>query len=596
MQNGKKKLVLDHLIVQKMDDEENGGDDMQSILTFGAKAIFEEESMRDITYSDQDLDKLIEKTEHEGGEQEPTAQNNLSFAFAKVWSANNDELEDIGDDVPDHEHGDSWAQALERIAAAEKVIQKEATGRGVRRRAAATSQKVQVLDGIEGLEDTPRKGEKTKKKKKHMGKSGDSSDDDDAYIGRGVASSPNSSDGSDASMGELEEVRNLVLDDQPPNAKSMSKKKTKHRDFRSDSELSVCGLCGQIHPDEGCYMTESSQNLAEYRALLLSNTDHESWDERKVAIEMIDFTLLERGDQGLIAGQPLHLLKPNQPINPPTRHTGTAPLKSIPAQNTSAAPPRNPPTQNTSTAPPVKKPLKQSVLPNAHPKATKPGGGPALPQINKTYNWMNVPLPMNLQSPYQLNPYPQNPYPQNPYPQMTAVASSSTQPQMGGNEVSPRKGHVGGHTSAFRMYEPAPASKKGKEVARDNWRAAPQPQPQPQPHHVPANPSAHLSKRRMSPPPADANNSKRARQSEIPNVCPVCSGKYHLILDCPVVAAGPASIASAIARLEQDPSQAFRVEILRKSLQRQKKREIGSMEPPGPSNVPQHPGMHMRMP
>ena len=42
MQTGKKKLVLDHLIVQTMDDEETAGDDVQSILTFGAQALFEE--------------------------------------------------------------------------------------------------------------------------------------------------------------------------------------------------------------------------------------------------------------------------------------------------------------------------------------------------------------------------------------------------------------------------------------------------------------------------------------------------------------------------------------------------------------------------
>jgi len=49
MQTGKKKLVLDHLIVQKMDDDENGGDDLKSILTFGAKALFEDDqNSRDI--------------------------------------------------------------------------------------------------------------------------------------------------------------------------------------------------------------------------------------------------------------------------------------------------------------------------------------------------------------------------------------------------------------------------------------------------------------------------------------------------------------------------------------------------------------------
>lgn len=50
MQIGKKKLVLDHLIVQKMDDdEENGGENVQSILTYGAQALFESEgASRDI--------------------------------------------------------------------------------------------------------------------------------------------------------------------------------------------------------------------------------------------------------------------------------------------------------------------------------------------------------------------------------------------------------------------------------------------------------------------------------------------------------------------------------------------------------------------
>lgn len=42
MQTAKKKLVLDHLIVQKMDDDENT-EDVESMLTFGAKALFENE-------------------------------------------------------------------------------------------------------------------------------------------------------------------------------------------------------------------------------------------------------------------------------------------------------------------------------------------------------------------------------------------------------------------------------------------------------------------------------------------------------------------------------------------------------------------------
>lgn len=41
MQAGKKKLVLDHLIVQKMDDAEDA-ENIQSMLTFGAAALFDE--------------------------------------------------------------------------------------------------------------------------------------------------------------------------------------------------------------------------------------------------------------------------------------------------------------------------------------------------------------------------------------------------------------------------------------------------------------------------------------------------------------------------------------------------------------------------
>jgi hypothetical protein len=40
MQVGKKKLALDHVIVQTMD--EGGSEDVQSILTFGAQELFQE--------------------------------------------------------------------------------------------------------------------------------------------------------------------------------------------------------------------------------------------------------------------------------------------------------------------------------------------------------------------------------------------------------------------------------------------------------------------------------------------------------------------------------------------------------------------------
>jgi len=51
MQIGKKKLVLDHLIVQKMDqNDDEAGENIQSILTYGAQKLFDEsDNTRDIT-------------------------------------------------------------------------------------------------------------------------------------------------------------------------------------------------------------------------------------------------------------------------------------------------------------------------------------------------------------------------------------------------------------------------------------------------------------------------------------------------------------------------------------------------------------------
>jgi len=74
----------------------------------------------------------------EGDQQATTKEAGLSFAFAKVWAADKDTMEDIQEDVPDIEQSDSWAQALERIAAAKGAKQvAEVSGRGVRRKAAA---------------------------------------------------------------------------------------------------------------------------------------------------------------------------------------------------------------------------------------------------------------------------------------------------------------------------------------------------------------------------------------------------------------------------------------------------------------------------
>ena len=41
-----------------------------------------------------------------------------------------------------------------------------------------------------------------------------------------------------------------------------------------------CGLCGQRHRDGECVMIEDSENLVEYREMLILHADDEPWEER----------------------------------------------------------------------------------------------------------------------------------------------------------------------------------------------------------------------------------------------------------------------------------------------------------------------------
>lgn len=159
VQTGKKKLALDHLIVQKMDDDEPGGGDVQSILTYGAQALFEEDGQnsRDIhcmpillfsSYyililsldSEMDVKNLIVKTEEakEQDEQEEGKSGSFSFSFAKVWAADKDTLDEMPDESEQPaEATDSWARTLEKIEVEREMAKAaEISGRGARRKAA----------------------------------------------------------------------------------------------------------------------------------------------------------------------------------------------------------------------------------------------------------------------------------------------------------------------------------------------------------------------------------------------------------------------------------------------------------------------------
>ncbi|KAG2159672.1 uncharacterized protein EDB93DRAFT_1111462 [Suillus bovinus] len=371
---GKKKLVLDHLIVQKMDDDDDAGEDLQSILTFGAKALFEEEgdrSSKDITYLDNDVEKLIEKTEIEGDQQVAAKEAGLSFAFAKVWAADKDTMEDIQEDVPDMQQGDSWALALERIAAAKGAEQvAEVTGRGVRRKAAAMFPQ-QQLDHIEGLEDTP---DMSKKKKKYRPSKSDASSDSDAYSG--TPGAPATDSGS--SSIDVDMVDELLTTSHK--AKMKVKAKAKYREqtlVQEDEDNLLCGLCNTRHGKGICYMIEDSTNLVEYRAMLMNHESDEPLAVRVAAIDAIEKTLVKRGHGHLLAGQPLKLVPNGNSNQVYAKQKKKRARDSLGVQNPRTVSSSKPST--SSSVAPFQTSTKPSVVSPAEPPALPPKRRPSPP-------------------------------------------------------------------------------------------------------------------------------------------------------------------------------------------------------------------------
>lgn len=85
--------------------------------------------------SDNDIDKLLEKTEKEAVKEAPKGAGGLSFAFAKIWAAEKDSLEE----VVEEDQTDSWAQTLQKINTEREKEQEKniaESGRGARRKAA----------------------------------------------------------------------------------------------------------------------------------------------------------------------------------------------------------------------------------------------------------------------------------------------------------------------------------------------------------------------------------------------------------------------------------------------------------------------------
>ena len=140
MQIGKKKMALDHVLIEQMDAAEPDSNDLESVLRFGAEALFKDDDTHDIHYDSASVDKLLDRTQAESTRTDTDNTAESQFSFARVWANDKATMEDgLGNSSEDEHLSDSnvWERILAeraRQAAIESAVQSETFGRGRRQR------------------------------------------------------------------------------------------------------------------------------------------------------------------------------------------------------------------------------------------------------------------------------------------------------------------------------------------------------------------------------------------------------------------------------------------------------------------------------
>ncbi|PYH90192.1 hypothetical protein BO71DRAFT_444079 [Aspergillus ellipticus CBS 707.79] len=141
MQIGKKKMILDHVLIDRMVAEEDDGRDLESILRHGAQALFDGDDSGDVRYDSESIDKLLDRSQAEQAMSPDESNQESQFSFARVWANDNQNLEDQLENIEEDTtpSADVWEKILrerEQAAAEEARRKAETLGRGKRKRIA----------------------------------------------------------------------------------------------------------------------------------------------------------------------------------------------------------------------------------------------------------------------------------------------------------------------------------------------------------------------------------------------------------------------------------------------------------------------------
>ncbi|KAK4503948.1 hypothetical protein PRZ48_004863 [Zasmidium cellare] len=193
MQIGRKKLALDHVLIQEMNEDDADQNDLVSILRHGASELFEDNGEMDITYDAPSVERLLDRSHMEDTKAGADKSAETQFSLARVWANDQGALEDSRmPDAPEESAPNPgvWEHILkerERVAAEEAAAKAEAFGRG--RRARQSNIDYAADKAQDDIDVTPVK---RRKKRKHTDESDtdfqadDSDGDDDVDNGEQV--------------------------------------------------------------------------------------------------------------------------------------------------------------------------------------------------------------------------------------------------------------------------------------------------------------------------------------------------------------------------------------------------------------------------
>ncbi|KAJ8129508.1 hypothetical protein O1611_g4124 [Lasiodiplodia mahajangana] len=161
MQMGRKKMALDHALIESMDAKEEASEDLESILKHGAAALFSDESKNKIVYDDASVEKLLDRSQIENTDTGDDNSAETQFSFARVWANDKGDLTGDMGNASEHVSPEASTSIWENILR-ERELQHERDlaanqktyGRGARRQGTlGIDYKTNRVGFIEGVDD-----------------------------------------------------------------------------------------------------------------------------------------------------------------------------------------------------------------------------------------------------------------------------------------------------------------------------------------------------------------------------------------------------------------------------------------------------------